>query len=130
MGSERRIVNNADLTGMRPTMRPFITSGSQHGAYPVLASNRVRLVGGAVAAKRSAEDLADEAVFDIDGLPTLPSVEATLPPDSLAPHQGWPHNRFGERSRTRSAKPVSPICLLSSAVRSPIARLFSHSPQR
>jgi carbon-monoxide dehydrogenase large subunit len=77
------------VAALRPMLRPCHP--------PLLPSDRVRFVGQAVAvvlaeSRYAAEDAAALIELDLDPLPALASVEASLAPGAPVVHEGWDDN--------------------------------------
>ncbi|MGH2655424.1 MAG: xanthine dehydrogenase family protein molybdopterin-binding subunit [Actinomycetota bacterium] len=94
------VVTAEDLSGrVYPIVTRFPHPSWQGSAYPVLAEERMRFAGQAVAAvlassRAVAEDAAEQVVIHSRPLPVLSDVAAALDPSSKALHPGWQGNLF------------------------------------
>lgn len=97
------VFTGADI-GTLAIRAPADVPGAQHAVQPILARDRVRFVGEAVAAVLTsdpyqAEDAAELVYVDYDPLPVLADVTTALAPDAPALFEGWRNNLFIERTR-------------------------------
>lgn len=97
------VVTGADLVGVVEPLRADAGYPTwQSSAFPVLAVDRVRFVGEAVAAvvaedRYVAEDAAALVVLDLEPLAPVLTMDQALDPDSPPLHDGWTSNAFVTR---------------------------------
>src|SRR5262245_61414725 len=94
----RAAISAADLDGLPPMRSDTMdTEICRSTSWPVLAQERVRYVGEAVAAvvaddRYAAEDGATLVSLSFDPLPAVADAEMALAPDAPRLHDGWPDN--------------------------------------
>lgn len=93
---------------LAPLVRPIVASvdkpGFRGAEYPILATNKVRFVGEAIAMciapdRAAAEDLAESVTADIETLPPVTDSSAAMEPSSARLHEQWPDNCFLQYTR-------------------------------
>ena len=100
-GSENRVFTAADLAGVGPIIANSALPGFKLSAQPVLAMDRVRHVGEAIAVcvaptRAEAEDLAEQVVLDLEELPAVSDMLAGRRTDAPQLHAHWGDNVFLE----------------------------------
>ena len=100
-GSEDRVFTAADLAGVGPIIANSALPGFKPSAQPVLAMDRVRHVGEAIAVcvaptRAEAEDLAEQVVLDLEELPAVSDMLAGRRTDAPQLHAHWGDNVFLE----------------------------------
>jgi aerobic carbon-monoxide dehydrogenase large subunit len=99
-GFEANVFTAADLVGVRPIVANSALPGFRSSVQPVLASEKVRHVGEAIAVcvaatRAEAEDLAAAVEVDFDELPAVADMRAALTSETRL-HDHWPDNVFLE----------------------------------
>lgn len=100
-GCEDRVFTAADLAGVGPIIANSALPGFKPSAQPVLAMDRVRHVGEAIAVcvaptRAEAEDLAEQVVLDLEEMPAVSDMLAGRLPDAPQLHAHWGDNVFLE----------------------------------
>jgi len=100
-GCERMVFTAADLEGVKPIVASSRLPGFKHSVQPVLATDKVRHVGEAIAVcvadtRAEAEDLAAAVLVDLAELPAIVDMLAARAPGSPLVHEEWGDNVFLE----------------------------------
>ncbi len=100
-GAADRVFTAADLAGVGPIVANSALPGFKPSAQTVLATDRVRHVGEAIAVcvaptRAEAEDLAEQVVLDLEELPTVSDMLAGRQADAPQLHAHWGDNVFLE----------------------------------
>jgi carbon-monoxide dehydrogenase large subunit len=100
-GYEECVFTAADLIGVKPIVANSGLPGFKPSAQPVLASDKVRHVGEAIAVcvaatRAEAEDIAALVEIDFDELPAVTDMAAAILPGSTLVHAHWGDNVFLE----------------------------------
>jgi carbon-monoxide dehydrogenase large subunit len=98
-GAEALVFAAADLDGLNPIRTQSGMAGYKISDYPILAGDKVRFVGEAVAAclgatRAEAEDLAEQVVLDIEDLPPIVDMLEARGPGGPLVHDEWGDNLF------------------------------------
>ncbi len=101
LGSEGAVFVASDLTGGRSITAVSGLPGFKPSSQPVLASDRVRHVGEAIAVcvaatRAEAEDLAERVEVDFEELPAVSDMLAARAPGAPLLHEHWSDNVFLE----------------------------------
>jgi carbon-monoxide dehydrogenase large subunit len=94
-----RVFTAADLAGVLPITAISGLPGFKPSSQPVLATEKVRHVGEALAAclaptRAEAEDIADAVELSLDPLPAVTDMLAARAPESAFVHEHWGDNVF------------------------------------
>ncbi|MET0444648.1 MAG: xanthine dehydrogenase family protein molybdopterin-binding subunit [Pseudorhodoplanes sp.] len=100
-GRERNVFVAADLAGVKPIVANSGLPGFKSSAQPILAHDKVRHVGEAIAVcvaatRAEAEDLAAEVEVDFRELPAVVDMLAARAPGAPLVHEPWGDNVFLE----------------------------------
>jgi carbon-monoxide dehydrogenase large subunit len=100
-GYEDCVFTAADLQGVKPIIANSGLPGFKPSAQPILASEKLRHVGEAIAVcvaatRAQAEDIAALVELDFDELPAVTDMSAALRPGSPILHDHWGDNVFLE----------------------------------
>jgi carbon-monoxide dehydrogenase large subunit len=100
-GFENRVFTAADLLGVKPITAISGLPGFKPSSQPVLATDKIRHVGEALAVciaptRAEAEDLAALVELDFDELPAITDMLAARRPESPLVHDHWGDNVFLE----------------------------------
>lgn len=100
-GFEKSVFVAADLTGIKPIVANSGLPGFKPSAQPILAHEKVRHVGEAIAVcvaatRAEAEDLAAAVEVDFEELPAVVDMLAARAPGSPLVHEQWGDNVFLE----------------------------------
>lgn len=100
-GAERDVFTSADLIGIRPIVANSGLAGFKPSAQPILAGDKVRHVGEALAVcvaptRAQAEDLAAAVEYDIDELPAVTDMLDARQDGAPLVHEHWGDNIFLE----------------------------------
>jgi carbon-monoxide dehydrogenase large subunit len=100
-GFENRVFTAADLPGVKPITAISGLPGFKPSSQPVLATDKIRHVGEALAVciaptRAEAEDLAALVELDFDELPAITDMLAARRPESPLVHDHWGDNVFLE----------------------------------
>ncbi|NWG24305.1 MAG: xanthine dehydrogenase family protein [Pseudorhodoplanes sp.] len=100
-GHEDRVFVAADLIGVKPIVANSGLPGFKSSAQPILAHDKVRHVGEAIAAcvaatRAEAEDLAAAVEVDFEELPAVVDMLAARMPGAPLVHEHWGDNVFLE----------------------------------
>jgi carbon-monoxide dehydrogenase large subunit len=103
-GTEKRVFTLGDLDGVKTIRANSALPGFRVSEQPVLAHDRVRHVGEAIAAcvadsRAAAEDLAAACVLDYEALPAVADMLSAHLPTAPLLHDGWSVNAFLETRR-------------------------------
>jgi carbon-monoxide dehydrogenase large subunit len=103
-GAEKRVFTMADLAGVGTIRANSALPGFRVSEQPVLAKDRLRFVGEAIAAcvaesRAAAEDLAAACELDYDALPAVVDMLTAPLPTAPLLHDGWSTNAFLETRR-------------------------------
>jgi len=98
-GSEASVFVLADLVGVKPIVADSTLAGFKCSQQPVLADDKVRLVGEMIAmcvadTRAQAEDLAAQVIVDFDELPAVTDMLEARAADSPHVHEHWDDNIF------------------------------------
>jgi carbon-monoxide dehydrogenase large subunit len=98
-GSEASVFVLADLVGVKPIVADSTLAGFKCSQQPVLADDKVRLVGEMIAmcvadTRGQAEDLAAQIIVDFDELPAVTDMLEARATDSARVHEHWDDNIF------------------------------------
>jgi len=96
-----RVFTAADLTDVRPIAAYSALPGFKRSEQPVLAREKVRHVGEALAVcvartRAQAEDLAEQVEVDLEELPAVVDMLAAREPGATLVHEHWGDNVFLE----------------------------------
>jgi carbon-monoxide dehydrogenase large subunit len=96
-GSEQQVFTAADLAGVKPILAASRLPGFKVSAQPVLAADKVRHVGEAVAVcvaatRAEAEDIAGEVEAEFAELPAVVDMLAARQPGAPLVHEAWGDN--------------------------------------
>ncbi len=96
-GHEGQIFTAADLPGVQPIVANTTLPGFKPSAQPILATDKIRHVGEAVAVcvaktRAEAEDLAAAVQLDLEELPAVHDMLAARRPESPLVHEHWADN--------------------------------------
>ncbi len=96
-GREAQVFTAADFSGVKPILAASRLPGFKISAQPILASEKVRHVGEAIAVcvattRAAAEDLAAAVEIDFDELPAVVDMLAARRPDAPLVHESWADN--------------------------------------
>ena len=105
-----------DLAGVKPIVTRSSIPGYKLSEWPVLAAQKVRYVGEAVAmcvadTRAEAEDLAERVEVDYDELPAIASCEAGRAPGAALLHEQWGDNLFLQSHFDSGIAPVAASAL-------------------
>ena len=100
-GQEHQVFVAADLTGIKPIVANSGLPGFNPSAQPILAQDKVRHVGEAIAVcvaatRAEAEDLAAAVDVEFEELPAVVDMLAARAPGAPLLHEHWGHNVFLE----------------------------------
>ena len=100
-GQESRVFVAADLIGIKPIVANSGLPGFKPSAQPILAHDKVRHVGEAIAVcvaatRAEAEDLAAAVEVDFEELPAVVDMLAARAPGAPLVHEHWGDNVFLE----------------------------------
>jgi carbon-monoxide dehydrogenase large subunit len=100
-GFEHVVFVAADLVGVKPITAVSALPGFKPSSQPVLATDRVRHVGEAIAVciaatRAEAEDLAERVEVDLEELPAVADMLAGRAPGAPLLHEHWGDNIFLE----------------------------------
>ncbi len=100
-GQEKNVFVASDLVGIRPIVANSGLPGFNPSSQPVLAQDKVRHVGEAIAVciaatRAEAEDLAAAVEVDFEELPAVVDMLAARAPGAPLVHEHWGHNVFLE----------------------------------
>jgi carbon-monoxide dehydrogenase large subunit len=100
-GAEDHVFVAADLTGVKPIRSSPNFSTFRHADFPVLAVDKVRYAGEAIAiavaeTAAAAEDLVQLIEVDYEPLPAIVDMKRALDPGAPRVHDHWPDNLFCE----------------------------------
>jgi carbon-monoxide dehydrogenase large subunit len=100
-GQERNVFVAADLTGIKPIVANSGLPGFKPSAQPILAHEKVRHVGEAIAVcvaatRAEAEDLAAAVEVEFEELPAVVDMLAARAPGAPLLHEHWGNNVFLE----------------------------------
>ncbi len=100
-GHETDVFIAADLAGVKPIVANTTLPGFKPSAQPILATDKIRHVGEAVAVcvaktRAEAEDLAAATQLDLEELPAVHDMLASRQPGSPLVHEHWADNVFLE----------------------------------
>jgi carbon-monoxide dehydrogenase large subunit len=100
-GHEKNVFVAADLVGISPIVANSGLPGFNPSSQPVLAQDKVRHVGEAIAVcvaatRAEAEDLAAAVEVDFEELPAVVDMLAARAPGAPLVHEHWGHNVFLE----------------------------------
>ena len=103
-GSEKRVFVLADLPDVKTIRANSALPGFRVSEQPVLANDKIRHVGEAIAAcvaasRAEAEDLAAACELDYEPLPAISDMRTAGAPDAALLHEHWPVNAFLEVER-------------------------------
>lgn len=103
-GAEKRVFTIDDLPGLGTIRANSALPGFRASEQPVLAQNKIRHVGEAIAAcvaasRAEAEDLAADCVLDYAPLPAVSDMTSACSPDAPLLHEDWSMNAFLETHR-------------------------------
>lgn len=98
-GSEGRVFVASDLLGVKPIRAVSALPGFKASDQPILAVDKVRIVGELLAAcvapnRALAEDLAGAVTTDIEPLPAVHDMLEALQSDAPLVHEAWGDNVF------------------------------------
>ncbi len=118
-GAEDSVFTLTDLAGVAPIVADSGLAGFKSSAQPVLAGDKVRLVGELIAmcvaeSRAAAEDLAGRINVEFDELPAVVDMLAARHPDATLVHDHWGDNVFLE-SVVRSASDTDFAALADAA---------------
>jgi carbon-monoxide dehydrogenase large subunit len=96
-GRDASVFTAADLTGVRPILVAARLPGFKVSSQPILAHDKVRHVGEAIAVcvaatRAEAEDLVSAVAVDFDELPAVVNMLAARRPDAPLVHETWADN--------------------------------------
>ena len=98
-GREHDVLFLEDLTNVAPIVTRSSIPGYKTSEWPVLAADRVRYVGEAIAlaiapTRAQAEDLTEQIDIDYEELPPITSCATGLTPNAPLLHEHWGDNLF------------------------------------
>jgi carbon-monoxide dehydrogenase large subunit len=96
-GRERHVFTAADLDGVKPILAASRLPGFKVSSQPVLAADKVRHVGEAIAVcvaatRAEAEDLAADVAVEFEELPAIVDMLAARQPGAPLVHEAWGDN--------------------------------------
>jgi len=103
-GAEKKVFVLADLPDVKTIRANSALPGFRVSEQPVLAHDKIRHVGEAIAAcvapsRAEAEDLAAACELDYEPLPAISDMRTAGTPDAALLHEHWPVNAFLEVER-------------------------------